>query len=557
MSYNYLIKNGCIIDGSGSPWFKGDISVVNGRIEKIGRVEVGDKTIDASGLCVCPGFVDVHTHSDVTLIANPQAESAVRQGVTTHVVGNCGTSAAPLTEKYLEKMEEPSMILRAKRWGVEIDWRTFNEYLNRMEKEKVSINVVPLVGHGTVRQDVMGLEARKPTKDELDQMKKLLAESMEQGAFGMSVGLEYIPGRYSETEEIVECAKVISRYGGLYSSHSRQRDANAYLAIAEAAEIGERASVPVRVSHLAERYPAPDGGVERSLRVIEESRIKGVDISSDEELPPFLDGYGWSTGFLATELFRERLPEVTLETLRDPEKRKELFVFGTTTQYGPIYTLRGGVWNRVVLLTSKKHPELIGKNFEEIAEKMGRKRPIGSWTTEGYMEMYNAALDFLLEEGEDYWRKVYVRVGRSTERDKMRSVSHSAVCFASDSSSMAPYGALGKESQYQSPRSYVSYAQLFRMLREGRVDMTLEEMISKMSVHPAQRFRLFDRGLIRPGMWADLAVLDPERVTDKATHEEPTKYPEGIEYVFVNGRLVVDKGEHTGELPGKVLRWKP
>ena len=546
-----MIKNGCILDGTGSPWFRGDIGISTGRIDRIGHIDGGNRIIDASGLFVCPGFIDVHTHSDATILVNPQAESSVRQGVTTHVIGNCGMSLAPITEKNKEYS-----LARAKQYNVPCTWKSFGEYLNAVEEKGVSINIVGLVGHGTVRASVMGIDNRPPTREELDEMKKLVAESMEQGAFGMSVGLEYIPGCYSDTNELIECAKVVARYNGVYASHSRQRDAKANLAIMEASEIGANANVPVRISHIAERYPAPDGGVERSLKIIDESRAKGIDISADEELPPFLDGYAWSTGYLSKELFQEREPKITLDLLRDPDKRRELWAFLATTQYGPIYTLRGGVWDRVVLISSKKSPEFIGRNFQEIARAMGKKSEFGNVSIDKDMEIFNAAIELLIKEGEPDWRKVYVRIGRFTERDKIvKSASHAAVCFSSDSSVMAPYGILGKGSQ--SPRSYVSYLQVFRMHREGRINLPLEEIILKMTAHPAQRFRLFDRGLLRPGMWADIAIFDKNRVSDKATHEEPTKYPEGLMYVLVNGQVVVDKSQHNGSLPGKVLRWKP
>lgn len=500
----------------------------------------------------------MHTHSDVTILVNPRAESVVRQGVTTHIVGNCGISAAPLTKKFMEcpfKGTVSFILDQVERYNVTCDWRTFGEYLDKVERREPAINIAALVGYGTVRAGVVGLEDRSPTKKELEEMKKLIAESMEQEAFGMSVGLEYIPGCYSDTNENIECVKVVARYNGVYASHSRQRDAKADLAIREAVEIGEKTGVPVRVSHIAERYPAPDGGVERGQKIIDEARSKGLDISADEELPPFVDGYGWSTGFLSKELFMEREPEITLDMLKDPNKRRELWVFLMTTQYGPIYTLRGGVWDRVVLLSSKKSPELIGKNFEEIARIMGKKLVFSNISPEGSMEVFNAALDLLIKEGEPDWRNVYVRVGRSTERDKVRSMSYRTTCFASDSRVMAPYGVLGKV-KYQSPRSYVSYSRVFRMYREGRISLSLEEIILKMTAYHAQRFRIFDRGLLRPGMWADITILDIDKVTDKATHEEPTKYPEGIEYVLVNGDIVIDKGEYTGNLPGKVLRWR-
>jgi len=266
--FDTIIKSGQVFDGAGSPWFRADIGICGGKIVEIGRVRgEANRVIDASKLFVCPGFIDTHTHSDVMVFVNPQADNVVLQGVTTQMMGNCGMSAAPLRGKTMHP-EGFIFVKQVQEYGITVDWRSFSEYLSKIERQGTAVNLASLVGHGTVRQAVVGNSARALTPDELEEIKRLIAESMEAGAYGLSVGLEYVPGKWASTEELIECAKIVAQYNGIYASHSRNRDAKAHLAVAEAIHIGEKARVPVLISHLTERFPAPDGGVRRGLAVM-------------------------------------------------------------------------------------------------------------------------------------------------------------------------------------------------------------------------------------------------------------------------------------------------
>jgi N-acyl-D-amino-acid deacylase len=279
--FDILIKNGCIIDGTGNPWFRGDVGIRNGMIEKVGHLNSDAKEeIDATGLIVCPGFIDSHAHSDFTLLANPMAESKIRQGVTTEVIGNCGLSAAPIKREHLDLLKK---YVEALTQEIELDWdwSSMGDYLRRIESHGTSINIVPLVGHGTVRIAVTGFERRVPTVDELEEMKLLVAQACEDGARGLSSGLMYPPGCFADKAELIELLRVVAKYGGIYTSHIRDQSGRLIEAVKEAIEIGEEAGVPVHISHLQAAGMESWGKARNSLQVIGEARTRGIDVTVD------------------------------------------------------------------------------------------------------------------------------------------------------------------------------------------------------------------------------------------------------------------------------------
>ena len=532
MLLDIILKNGFVVDGAGNPKFRADVGVMDGKIVKIGglRSSKADRIIDAKGLVVSPGFIDVHTHSDFELLANPRAESKIRQGVTTEVVGNCGMSAAPLRGEYASKTAKS---IRDK-YGLTLDWSSFKEYFNRLEKQGVAVNIISLVGHGNIRECVMDLENRPPTKEEMKEMKALVAQAMEEGAFGLSTGLVYPPGRFADTIELIEFSKVVAKYGGIYASHIRGERETLIEATREAIEIGEKAGVPVEISH----HPAKIGAWGKSketLKMIEAARARGVDVTCD--LHTYSAGQTWLWALLPPWA-QEGGPKKIIETLSDPEARdriKQDMVEEKFPGPGPCGLVKRGMWNKLMLTYCEKNKDLIGKNFAEIAKIRG-------------VDPFDAVFDILIEE-ETAGMIVGFYYG---VEDIRRVLEHPASMIGSDGYALAPYGNLGKGKNH--PRSYGTFPMvLARYVRERKV-LTLEEAVRKMTSLPAQKLGLRDRGLLREGMWADIVMFDSNRVLDKATYDEPYQYPEGIENVLVDGQVVIEESVHTGTLSGKVLR---
>jgi len=542
--HDLLIKNGFVIDGAGNPWFKADIAVSRGKIVEVGKIGIkeADTIIDARGLIVSPGFIDIHSHSDLSLLINPLAESKVRQGVTTEVVGNCGSSAAPTKTETVDLLKED--------WGLEAkevdwNWSTFAEYLSEMKRRGIALNVASLVGHGTVRIAVLGVENRSPTAEELEEMRMLVAESMEAGAFGMSTGLVYLPGCYAETSELIELCKVVAKHRGLYASHIRGERETIVEALKEAIEIGEKAGSRVQVSHNCPKWGGSNK-LPEMFRIYGEARVRGVDVTMDNDAHT---DFAVELGSILAQWAQAGGHEKVIQRLSDPETRERIKKEIVEDKYpGPGYCglVKHGRWDRIFLLRCEKNKDLLGKSFEEIAKIKGEK------------DSFDAYCDLLIdEEGEASALFDYIR------EDDIRTVLKFRLMMVStDGSAYAPYGPLGKIDGY-SPCSYSEYPYILeRYVRDERI-ITLQEAVRKMTSFPAQKLGLRDRGLIREGMWADVVVFDLNKIRDRATcrypytfplANYPHKYPEGIDYVLVNGRVVVEKGEHKGILPGKVLR---
>lgn len=535
--YDIVIMGGHVVDGTGNPWFKADIGILNGKIVKVGRIDgkSAEKVIDADKLFVTPGFIDIHTHSDVTLLVNPKADSKIRQGVTTDVVGNCGISAAPIKKERLElhkKYFEPYSEY------VSWNWNTMKEYLKQLERNGISMNIAALVGHGTVRIAVMGFDDRAPTKDELDEMKALVEQSMVDGAFGMSTGLVYPPSCFASTEEIVELCKIVAKYGGIYSTHIRGERETFIEAVREAIYIGEKAGVPVQLSHNTPKYGAW-GKLKESLGIVEEARERGIDITLDNDTQR--DWHGSLISILPPRMHSLGIKEI-INILKSPserEKIKQEIIEDKIPGFGPVGLVKHGKWDKIILFSCKRNKDLIGKNFVKIGELRGETP-------------FDAYLNILIEEkGEaEVIFKEYI-----SEEDIKTLLKHPWVMISTDSEATASYGVLKDLSTYY-PANYGEYPRILeKYVREKKL-LRLEEAIRKMTSLPAQKLGLMDRGLIREGMWADIAIFDLKKIRDKATNRFPHEYPEGIEYVIINGKIVVEKGKYTGVLAGKVLKHK-
>jgi N-acyl-D-amino-acid deacylase len=543
LAHDLVIRDGLVVDGSGRPAYKGDLGVSEGRIIEIGSLDSGEASelIDASGFAVTPGFIDMHSHSDFVLLVNPKAESKVRQGVTTEVVGNCGGSAAPI----LGLARDLEISRYQTRYGIDVDWESFGEYLRRLDGG-IAVNVASLVGHGTVRKCVMDLEERAPSQGELEEMTELVDAAMREGAFGMSTGLVYPPGRYADTEELVDLCRVVAGYGGFYASHIRGERETMLEALGEAIEIGERAGVAVQVSH----HPAKIGAWGRSpetLVVMDEAASRGLDITCD--MHPYIAG---STGLsaLLPPWAQAGGSERIVERLKSSEERERIqqdMIEEKVPGPGPCGLVKRGMWDKIVI---SSYPEdwPIGRDIEGIAAERGA-------------DPFEAYFDMLLESG-----AAGGVVGFYYNEEDIRNVlRHPRSMIGSDGYALAPYGVLGGGRNH--PRSYGTFPMVFRkyvrgisrpelMYDEAERVVSLEEAVMKMTSVPARRLQLRDRGLIKVGYWADVVVFDPDTIADTATYLDPYKYPVGIRHVLVNGAPVIRDGEHTGALSGKPLRFR-
>jgi N-acyl-D-amino-acid deacylase len=544
-TYDRVLAFGRILDGSGNPWFWGDLAIEQGRIVEITPIGTlrGRQTIDMAGRFVTPGFIDIHTHSDLSILINRLAESVVRQGVTTQLIGNCGMSPAPVEEAHISEMR--------RQWGpisnqpeVTWEWRSFDQYLRELQSGGLGINIASLAGHGALRIAAMGLDEREAEYDDLCIMEDLLSEAMQAGAFGMSTGLVYPPGCYASTKEIITLCQVVARYHGMYASHIRGERETILEAVAEAIRIGREAGVPVQISHNAPKFGAPfDAGA--NLRLVEEARAIGQDVTVDNDVhtdlaPALTDG-------LPQEI--EDLPAKDIaRLLQDPEKRRAIrneIVQDKKPAFGPVGLLKHGQWQRITMLHAPMSRDITGKTIQVIAGERGQ-------------DPFDTYFDLIVENGHEA-EAIFDYIDETNIRLLLK---HPAVMISSDGQVLAPYGFLNDPIPYQ-PCSYGEYPGVLERYVHDEPVLTLQEAIRKMTSFPAQRMRLRDRGMLRTGTWADIVVFDLERIHDRATNlyphtypfeNYPHQYPEGIDYVFVNGVMVVEGERHTGELPGKVLR---
>jgi len=483
------IVGGTVVDGSGRSSFRADVGVAGDRIVSVGKLrEDARRTIDASTLVVAPGFIDVHTHDDLAVVRSPRLEFKVMQGVTTGVVGNCGMGVAPVSPAYRRYYE--TFLASALGEGADFTWRTIAEYYEAVERAGPSLNVACLVPHGLLRLAVMGMEPRPPSGSELAQMKDLLEEALAAGGIGLSSGLVYPPGIFATTAELIELCRVVASHGGLYASHIRDEGERLLEAVGEAIRIGEEAGVAVEISHHKASGQTNWGKVAQSLRLIEEARSRGLDVT--------VDVYPYTAGSTV-------LGMVVAGASRDEVNPDE-----------------------ILIASVPGHPELEGKTLEELGQLKG-------------MPPLEAARSLLQEDP-----SVVAIMFSMAEEDVRRVMRHPAAMFGSDG--------LPSTGGKPHPRLYGTFARVLgTYVRQEKV-LALEEAIHKMTALPAAKHRLTGRGQVALGYYADLTVFDPASVADLATYQEPRRHPAGIRYVIVNGEVVVDNGRHTGEAAGSILR---
>ena len=538
--FDIIIHNGKIVDGSGQKAYPADIGIENGRITEIspGLEAESQDVIDAEGYMVSPGFIDMHSHSDFTLLVHPEAESKIRQGVTTELVGNCGGSPAPVPEEHFDDFMQYMIglggfyqkVLAPGDWK----WTTLSQFYEELGSKGVAVNLAPLVGHSTLRSAVMGYKDGPPSPDELKQLKYLLEKELDLGAFGMSTGLIYHPGAFANREELTELAKLIHSYDGIYTTHMRSEGKYLIEAIDEALYVGEKSGVSVEISHMKCEVPANWGKAQNALSRIDRSRDKGIQIDFDQY--PYR---AYQCGLL--EVFptwaKENGADRLIEVLKDKELRNKVIKDMTQSPYDWDNPMDGLGWDQIRLngFNRETTQELEGLTVARIAEHMAMP-PL-----EAVFRLFE------IEQG-----GLSMIVFSMNEEEVIKIMQQPEGMFGSDGCAVAPYGltATGKVH----PRFYGTYPRILgRYVREKKV-LTLEQAIYKMTGLPARKLQLKDRGLINKGYQADIVVFDENQITDTATFENPHQYPKGIHHVLVNGQRVISKGEHTGRLPGKILR---
>jgi len=529
--YDLLIRNGRIVDGSGRAAYVADVAIKGDRIASIGNVAqaTAARTIDAQGLVVAPGFIDMLGQSETYLLIDPRAMSKVMMGVTTEITGE-GESIAPINER---QIKERADFLR--RFNLTIDWRTLDEYFKRLEKQGAGVNLGTFVGATQVREYVIGYDDRPPTPAELEAMKKLVADAMRDGALGVSTSLQYVPARFAKTDELVELAKVARQYGGIYATHQRS-EANAIDAsLDEVFEIARKAQIPAEIWHLKTAYKKNWGRMPHVLARIKQARDQGLDITAD--IYPYIAG-STSLSACLPPWALEGGTEKMLSRLRDPSTRERLKKEISTDHldWENIYLGSGGPGGVLISAVVNRELEpLQGKRVSEIAAQQ-KKDPL------------DAIFDLLLADN-GQTSAIYFMM---SEADMRAAMQAPFVSFCTDSGARATDGPLAGSKSH--PRGWGSYPRILGLYVRDEKLLSLEAAIHKMTGAPAARVGLRDRGLIREGMFADLTVFDPRTVIDRATFESPNQYPTGIEYVLINGQIAVDKGQRTTALTGRVLR---
>jgi N-acyl-D-amino-acid deacylase len=529
--FDLVITHGHIIDGTGSPWYSGDIGIREGKISTIGNLHEASRrqTIDAQGKVVAPGFLDMLGQSELSILVDPRLPSKIYQGITTEVTGE-GSSVAPLNETILQADRA-----EYQHYLINPDWRTFGQYFARLQRQGIGINLASYVGATQVRRMVLGDQDRQPTPEELETMKALVRQAMRDGAVGVSTALQYAPAPYAKTEELIALAKEASPFGGIYATHMRDEGDQILPAIDEALRIAREAQIPVEIWHIKVAGKKNWGRMPEVVAKINLARAQGIDISADT--------YAYTAWFNTLSAFvppwaHDGGDGKLIERLRDPGMRarirKDMMQpagdWDNEWQEipGPESVLIGVVQNAKLL-------PLEGKTLAEIA-------------TIWHKDAMDALFDLLIEDQ----AFTSVAVFGMSEPDVELALEQPWVSVDNDSSGTSPEGILGQEHPH--PRAYGTFPRILRKYVREEKKLSLEDAIRKFSALPAQRMRFTDRGVLKAGMWADLVIFDPATIRDLATFDHPNQLSEGMEYVLVNGVPVIDRGKMTGAKPGKVLR---
>jgi len=528
-SFDLVITNGHIIDGTGSPWYSGDLGIRDGKIAAIGNLSAAprQRTLDAAGRVVAPGFIDMLGQSEITILVDPRLPSKIFQGITTEITGE-GNSIAPLSDAIIGSDRS-----EYDHFKVNPDWRTLRQYFTRLEKQGMGINLATYVGATQVRRMVLGDDDKQPTPEQLEQMKSLVRDAMKDGAVGLSTSLEYAPAPYAKTEELIALATEAGKSGGIYATHMRNESDSVLEAIDEALRIGREAHLPVEIWHIKVAGKNNWGRMPAVVAKINAARASGADVAADT--------YAYTAWFNDFSAFippwaHDGGNAKLVERLKDPATRDRI----RKDMLAPSKDW-DNEWQEIpgpdaIMIGAVQNPKLLplqGKRLSEIA-KLWNKDPI------------DTLFDFLIEDP-----NTSVAVFGMSQPDVTLALQQPWVSIDNDSEGTAPEGLLGQAHPH--PRAYGTFPRILsKYVREEKA-LTLEDAIRKCSALPAQRMRLTDRGVLKQGMWADVVIFAPATVRDRATFDNPNQLSEGMEYVLVNGVSVIEQGKMTGKLPGKVL----
>jgi len=529
--YDVIIRNGRIIDGSGNPWVSGDVAIRGDRIAAVGQLTGAHakREIDASGFVVSPGFIDMLGQSEFALLIDNRSLSKLSQGITTEITGE-GGSIAPQDSQTISQLQ-PVM----DQYHLKIDWESLSDYFAKLEKIGTPINIGTYVGAAQVREAVIGDVDRAPTADELEKMKSLVAEAMQQGAFGLSTSLIYPPGHYAKTEELIELAKVASQYGGIYASHMRSEGQSEVAAVEEALRIGREAHLPVEIFHLKVIGKPRWGTMPKIVGMIQAARDSGQDVSAD--MYPYVAG-GTALASSLPPWVADGGTEKLLERLKDPSVRARIKQEMTTehTDWENLYLGSGGASGVLVSgIVNKDLKPYDGKTIAEIA-KIQKKEPL------------DALFDLVLADKAQTGALYFI----ASENDLQCGLKQPWVSIGLDAGELSLDGPLFEPQSH--PRAFGSMARFLGHYVRDEHMLPLEQAIRRITSLPAQRERLRDRGLLKPGYFADITIFDASTIVDKATYQHPTELSQGVKYVFVNGQLEYDQGRLTGAKAGIALR---
>lgn len=525
-----ILRNGRVIDGTGNPWKAGDIAVREGRIVGVGHLPAwkGKREIDVRGLVVAPGFIDIHSHSDFTLLEEGHGHSKIMQGVTTEVLGE-SNSPGP----YVGKLTPPAVSVR----GKETRWNTLGEYFDLAEKAKISPNVASFVGLGNVWKCVMGESHARPTRAQLDEMKELVEQAMRDGARGLSCMLAVPPDGLANTDELVELCKVVAKHGGIFVAHIRHEGTEVFAAIREVIEIARRAGIAVEILHIKIADQSLWGKMAEIVRLIDDARGQGLDIGAN--VYPYTRGNN-NLATIIPPWAHEGGTGKMLERLKNPKDRETMkrdIQKGLPGWYNH-YTAVGGDWSRMLVSGENRYKGLtVDRIFAERSKARGTPQ-----------DSIDELFDLLVDEG----GSISTVYDHHSEKDMNLALVQPWCGVGSDGYALAVEGVLRRGNPH--PRSFGTFPRVLGLYVRERKLLSLEEAVRKMTSLNAAKIGLADRGILRPGMVADITVFDAERIRDKATYESPFQYAEGVEYVIVGGELVLERGKHTGALPGKALR---
>ncbi len=524
--FDIVIMNSNIIDGSGKAAFKADIGVKGNKITAIDNLQKAsaDIIIDGSNFVAAPGFIDIHTHTDLELLVNGNAESKIMQGVTTEVAGNCGSSPFPMTDEDFREYDEGVF----KKYNFHADWQDINGFFKALQRDRISINYATFTGHGDLRAFAVGKNDVPAAADQLKKMKYILEETMANGSFGLSTGLEYAPGSYASTEELIELNKVVAQKGGVYATHMRNEDDTVEEAIEEALKICRESKVSLQISHFKACNKANWHKTDNILKMIHSASESGLPVLADRY--PYI---AYSTGLMVFLPLWSRQGNgkeilARLQNKNDLPKIKE---------YAESRGERIGGWDRVVIsyCLEEKSKAYEGKSVAACADELG-------------MQVFDFIRDILIEN------KLRVSiVGFAMDEDNLKKVLSSPLVMAgSDGSAVSPKGLLAQGKPH--PRFYGTFPRVLGKYSREEKLFDLATAVKKMTSMPAQKLGLKNRGLIAKNNFADLVVFNPDTVIDKATFVDPHQFAAGIEYVIVNGVLTVKNGRHTGARSGEILR---